>query len=117
MLYCKPLYADTTLALLSEPNDTLPLRYLRLFAATTSDYDDHAYAEYPSALGRAKGSDELRPEKKAAVTAQALVRTIKASSAAFLERSDLISGPTVSAGYDSITTRFKCYRFRMSTPW
>ncbi|KAL1950443.1 hypothetical protein VTO73DRAFT_5567 [Trametes versicolor] len=93
VLLAQPLYANTTLALFSEPNVTLPLQYLRLFAATTSDYDSHAYAEYPSVLGRAKESDELRPEKKAAVSAQALVQTIKASSAAFLERSDLISGP------------------------
>lgn len=117
MLSCKPLYADTTLALFSEPNVTLPLQYLRLFAATTSDYDSHAYAEYPSVLGRAKGSDELRPEKKAAFSAQALVQTIKASSAAFLERSDLICGPAVSVLYDLIATLLKCYWFRMSTPW
>ncbi len=92
----KPLYADATLAVFSESNNARPLQYLRLFAATTSDYDVHAYAEYPSALGRAKGSEEVRPEKKAAVSAQALVQTIKASSVAFLERSDLISGTTVS---------------------
>ncbi|KAI9068715.1 midasin [Trametes sanguinea] len=78
-------YTTSHASLVETPS--LPLRYLRLLTAVTSDYERASNPRQARSDAHAKRLDNSRPENRAVIDALKLVNTIREVSSAFLRRS------------------------------
>ncbi|KAH9891844.1 midasin [Cubamyces lactineus] len=99
VLLAQPLYLDAVNAQVKTLCDhvdevaaTLTLRYLRLFTATTTDYEIIASVQPVHAIRQAKRQDTSRPEYRAAISARTLVDTIREAARSFLSHTTFVSG-------------------------
>ncbi|KAI0769070.1 midasin [Trametes elegans] len=99
ILLAQPLYANVLNAHLPTPHDhddeaTLPIRYLRLLAAATFDYEQQSVDDNVGGLHHVERLSSDRLEHRAAIRARALVDAIRTSSMNVLRTPDFASGHT-----------------------
>ncbi|CDO69902.1 hypothetical protein BN946_scf184884.g61 [Trametes cinnabarina] len=93
ILLAQPLYMDVANAVQKTTSEsleeapTLSLRFLRLLAAVTADYDSAAKPRHGHSRVTAKRIDYSSPEARAVDAAHRLIETIKDASTTFLSRS------------------------------